>query len=45
MKEIKRNRQNNNYVNIINKKLAKLKKKLFSYFILIFTLDLFFYIM
>ena len=42
MSIIKRNKQDNNYVNIINSKLSKLKKKLFSYFILIFIFELFF---
>ena len=42
MKVIKRYRLNNNYVNIINSKLSKLKKKLFAYFVIIFVFDLFF---
>ena len=42
MRVIKRNNQYKNYVNIIHIKLAKLRKKLIIYFILVFLLDSFF---
>ena len=42
MRVIRRNRRFNNYTNIINIKLSKLRKKLIIYFILVFILESFF---
>ena len=42
MRVIRRNRRFNNYTNIINIKLSKLRKKLIIYFILVFLLESFF---
>ena len=42
IKVISKKRKSNNYINIINIKLAKLRKKLIIYFILVFFLSLFF---
>ena len=42
MEIIRRNEKFDNYTNIINIKLAKLRKKLIIYFILIFLLESFF---
>ena len=42
MRVIKRNGRFQNYINIINIKLAKLRKKLIAYFVLVFLLESFF---
>ena len=42
MRVIKRRKQYKDYVNIINIKLTKLRKKLIAYFILVFSLESFF---
>ena len=42
LRAIKRHRKSNNYINIVNLKLSKLRIKLIIYFILIFLLESFF---
>ena len=42
MRIIKRSKLYNNYINVVNIKLGKLRKKLIIYFILVFFLDSFF---
>ena len=41
-KIIREKKKNDNYINLMNNKLSKLRKKLIAYFIIIFSLGLFF---